>query len=213
MNMVQTICVFLFSLCAAFSAICGVAIQLSENGLSIFQYYSVDSNMLSAAAGILLIVFLIRQRIKNKPVPVWVTLSYFTAAVCHALTLLMVVFVLAPAFGTESYGMVLTGYSMLCSYLITPILMIVSALFFLPRIPTKIQEIAHIALLPTELYGLIAVVSNFMLWWNGPYPFLRLYDQPVWDSVLWCAGILGGTYLIGFLLAIAKKAVDRYLRH
>ena len=172
----------------------------------------MDSNTIAALAGILLTFFLLRALVTKKPVPVWILLAYFTAAVCLTLTFFVVVLVLAPAAGENGYRMMLTEGDMLYHHLLNPILTVFSSLLLLPRIPTKIPEMAHIALLPTELYGLFAIVANYLLWWHGPYPFLCIYDQPLWDSVLWCVGILGGTYVIGFLLAMAKKAVDRRLR-
>ena len=35
---------------------------------------------------------------------------------------------------------------------------------------------------------------------EGPYPFLMVYKQPVWASVLWLIAIPGGAYLIALLL-------------
>ncbi len=211
MKTVRTIGAILFSSLTVVFALRGIVMLFSVNGFEIFKYYTVDSNTLAALSGILLTVFLIRALITKKPVPGWVLLAYFTAAVCLTLTFLVVVFVLAPAAGENGYRMTLTEGDMLYHHLLNPILTVITTVFFLPRISTKIPEIAHIALLPTELYGLCAVICNYLLWWQGPYPFLYIYDQPLGESVLWCVGILGGTYAIGFLLAMAKKAVDRRL--
>ena len=40
---------------------------------------------------------------------------------------------------------------------------------------------------------------------EGPYPFLYVYKQPVYMSVLWCVIILGGAYLIALLLWLTGK--------
>ena len=210
MKTVRSIAAILTSSLTAVFALRGIVMLFPVYGFEIFKYYTVDSNTLAAVSGILLAAFLLRALVTKKPVPVWILLAYFTAAVCLTLTFLVVVFVLAPTAGEGGYRMMLTEGDMLYHHLLNPLLTVISSVFLLPRIPTKIPEIAHIALLPTELYGLCAVICNYLLWWNGPYPFLCVYDQPVRDSVLWCAGILGGTYAIGFLLAMAKKAVDRY---
>ena len=44
---------------------------------------------------------------------------------------------------------------------------------------------------------------------DGPYPFLRVYNQPVWATVLWIAGIYLGTFLLGLILRLLRKAVNR----
>ena len=212
MKTVRTLGAILCASLTAVFALCGILLLFPVHGFAIFQYYTVDSNTIAALAGILLTFFLLRALVTKKPVPVWILLAYFTAAVCLTLTFLVVVLVLAPAAGENGYRMMLTESDMLYHHLLNPILTVFSTLLLLPRIPTKIPEIAHIALLPTELYGLCAVLCNYLLWWHGPYPFLCIYDQPLWDSVLWCVGILGGTYVIGFFMAMAKKAVDRRLR-
>ena len=36
---------------------------------------------------------------------------------------------------------------------------------------------------------------------EGPYPFLRVYEQPVYMSIIWVIVILGSAYGIAFLLA------------
>ncbi len=210
MKTARTIGAILAAALTAVFALRGIAMLFPIHGFAIFQYYTVDSNTLAALSGIFLSFFLIRALLTKKPVPTWILLAYFTAAVCLTLTFLVVVFVLAPTAGEDGYRMMLTEGDMLYHHLLNPLLTVFSSVFLLPRIPTKIPEIAHIALLPTELYGLCAVVCNYLMWWHGPYPFLCVYEQPVRDSVLWCAGILGGTYAIGFLMAMAKKAVDRY---
>lgn len=210
MKTVRTLgAIFCAALSAVFAAI-GIGMLIPIDGAGMFRYYTVDANLVAAVSGLLLAVFLIRSLVRKKPVPVWILLSYFTAAVCLTVTFLIVVFVLAPAEGGA--GRLLTEGDMLFHHLLNPLCTAIGALFLMPRIPTKIPEMAHIALLPTELYGLFAIVANYLLWWHGPYPFLCIYEQPLQESVLWCVGILGGTYVIGFFMAMAKKAVDRRLR-
>jgi len=40
---------------------------------------------------------------------------------------------------------------------------------------------------------------------NGPYPFLRVNEQPVYMSVLWVAVIMGGAYLLAWLILLASR--------
>ena len=160
MKTVRTLGAILCASLTAVFALRGILLLFPVHGFAIFQYYTVDSNTIAALAGILLTFFLLRALVTKKPVPVWILLAYFTAAVCLTLTFLVVVLVLAPAAGENGYRMMLTESDMLYHHLLNPILTVFSSLLLLPRIPTKIPEIAHIALLPTELYGLCAVLCN-----------------------------------------------------
>lgn len=211
MKTVRTIGAILSTALTAVFAVWGIGSFFSVYGFEIFKYYSVYSNTLAALSAVLLTFFLSRSLITKKAVPVWILLTYFTATVCLTLSFLIFVFVLSPTAGEDGCREILAGGNVLPHPLLNPILTILTSVFLLPRIPTKIPEMAHIALLPTELYGLCAVLCNYLLWWHGPYPFLCIYDQQLHDSVLWCTGILIGTYIIGFLLAMAKKAVNRKL--
>ena len=57
------------------------------------------------------------------------------------------------------------------------------------------------ALLPTLVYALVLVILNLAKLVDGPYPFLKVYQQPVYMSCIWVLAILGGAYLIAALLA------------
>ena len=56
-------------------------------------------------------------------------------------------------------------------------------------------------MLPTLIYALILMALNLMRVVEGPYPFLRVYEQPVYMSIIWVIVILGSAYGIAFLLA------------
>ena len=56
------------------------------------------------------------------------------------------------------------------------------------------------ALLPTVLYGGIILWLNIQRVVDGPYPFMKVYDQSVQASVLWCIAILLMNYFYAWLL-------------
>ena len=94
MKTVRTLGAILCASLTAVFALCGILLLFPVHGFAIFQYYTVDSNTIAALAGILLTFFLLRALVTKKPVPVWILLAYFTAAVCLTLTFLVVVLVL-----------------------------------------------------------------------------------------------------------------------
>ena len=66
-----------------------------------------------------------------------------------------------------------------------------------PRLP---RSTVKWALLPTVLYGGIILWLNIQRVVDGPYPFMKVYDQSVQASVLWCIAILLMNYFYAWLL-------------
>ena len=57
-------------------------------------------------------------------------------------------------------------------------------------------------------YGIIALILVATKVWNGrliPYPFLRLYDNPWWQSVLYITFMFGGSALAALLLSMVTN--------
>ena len=55
-------------------------------------------------------------------------------------------------------------------------------------------------LVPTAIYGSIALWANYQRLWTGPYPFLLVYEQTPRQTVLWCAAILAMNLLYAWLV-------------
>ena len=43
----------------------------------------------------------------------------------------------------------------------------------------------------------------------GPYPFLFVYEQPWYMSIIWSVVMLGGSYLLAYLLYFFKEALNK----
>ena len=165
--------------------------SFSRNGTGMFRFYTEDSNLLALFACLLLAVFTVRALCGRQKVPQWVMAVKYTAVCCLSLTFLVVVCVLAPmAGGLEGYRVMLLTDSMLFQHLLCPVLALVSFLIF-EREPKLSRRHILFALLPTALYALVTILLNLLRLLSGPYPFLMVYAQPVWASILWCIGILG----------------------
>ena len=65
----------------------------------------------------------------------------------------------------------------------------------------------YISLLPTAVYAVCSTTGNALKIMNGPYPFLRVYEQPLYMSVIWFVLILSLAYIIA--LVIYKISVFR----
>lgn len=86
---------------------------------------------------------------------------------------------------------------MLYHHLLCP-LVAFGAFAFLPQGKPLGKTAALVGLIPTGLYGIPAVILNCLRVWDGPYPFLRVWHQPVWASVLWVIVIFGVDFLLLF---------------
>ena len=116
------------------------------------------------------------------------------------MTFLTVVFVLGPMYedGNGWYIMLCTS-SMLYHNLLNPLAAIFSFVL-LERSPRLPRSTVKWALLPTVLYGGIILWLNIQRVVDGPYPFMKVYDQSVQASVLWCIAILLMNYFYAWLL-------------
>ena len=61
---------------------------------------------------------------------------------------------------------------------------------FLEREPRLSGRNVFCALIPTLLYGSIAVYANVRRWIAGPYPFLLVYEQSIRQSAEWLVAIV-----------------------
>ena len=88
---------------------------------------------------------------------------------------------------------------MLYHHFLNPVLAILSLVLF-ERLPRLSLGQVWWALVPTVLYGLYDLHGNITGTIDGPYPFMRVYDQTIPETLTWFAIILGTDLLYAFLL-------------
>jgi hypothetical protein len=170
---------------------------------SFFVFFTNDSNLLAAVSAICLLFFILKN--KDAAPPRWITQLRYIATLCLSLTFFVVILVLAPMMGSY-YELVISG-EFKCYHLICPILSFISFVFFEKGNPPLQRKDRLIALIPVVLYAFILVCLNAAGVVNGPYPFLRVRSQPLWQSALWCVFLVGGYDLFGALL---QKLIAKY---
>lgn len=200
------ISIVLNMLVAVFSAI-GTVIAFQKHGFTLFQFYTVDSNVFAMLACTLYSVFLIRKLRCKKEIPLWAVMSKYAAVCCLSVTFIVVVAVLSPMFGIEGYRVMLFTDDMLFHHLLTPLIAALS-FFLFDRIPLSAGKAARFALIPTAIYAVIVIALNILKKLEGPYPFLMVYNQPVYMSAIWVVVILGGAYAFAWLIAKLRHTVD-----
>ena len=179
-----------------------VAIRMSWEavGNQTFTFYTENSNVFSAVICLLVVLAQLRGLVTERPLPRWVKTLKFIAACCLTMTFLTVVLVLAPYY-PEQGGVVflLTESSMLYHHLLNP-LCVFASFVFLERDPKLPARCIPLALVPTVLYGSVALWANIRRLIVGPYPFLMVYEQTPAQSVLWCAVILAMNLFCAWLV-------------
>ena len=169
--------------------IIGIILRAIYSTRTWFDYYTVDSNLLALAAAALYVYY----TVKGKELPRWAEIIKLSAVTALAITFIIVVTVLAPIY-PGGFTEIMFGNSMLFTHTICPILAFVSFVFFEK---TKLtNKDIPLAMIYTFGYAAIMLILNIAKVVVGPYPFLMVYNQPIWASILWSIGILGGAIVL-----------------
>ena len=146
-------------------------------GSRLFEWYTIDSNVLQLVISGLIIYYLLRK----KAIPGYVTILHFISAVGLTVTFLIAAFVLAPEGGVRYYFLENVAS---INHLIAPALSVIS-LLFLEKTEKSNWKIVLYPAAATLAYGLICLVLNAMSILDGPYFFLQVGKQPAGTIVLW----------------------------
>lgn len=187
--------------------ILGTIKSVQEQGLNVIRFYTENSNYLALAAAIFFVVFmLLKTKGKIKAIPKWVSYLKLMATSCVMLTLIVVIAILGPMAG--GYKILLFAGSMLYHHFLCPLLCLFSFILFEEHTAFN-KKSALIAFVPTMIYALIIIILNIFKVIEGPYPFLMVYNQPIYMSAIWFVVILGGAYLISLLIICMKNLTKK----
>lgn len=173
-----------------------------ESGFACFEYYTQDSNLFLMFTSLLYIISLL---ICDKKIPHFVSLLKYAATTSVVITFLTVVTILAPVMG--GYKVMLLDGTMLIHHLICPIFGFVTFVFFEKHNLKGLKD-ALISMIFTCLYGVVAVTLNVLKIMDGPYPFLKVYDQTILMSIFWLILMMGSSYLITVLIGNLNHAYN-----
>ena len=159
-----------------------------EKWKAAFRFFTVQSNTLCAVVSLITAITALAGGI-----PQWAwTLKYIgTAAV--TVTMLTVIFFLAPSIGKDWYDVLLKSLGDLFMHLLTPLMALVSFCVFERRGMTFPRSL--FGLLPVALYGPVYLYHILLApegkRWNDFYGFNR---GGRWPAAM--AGMLAGTFLM-----------------
>lgn len=178
----------------------GFAIAFIKNGPKTLVYYTQDSNLILLVACAIYLYYLFR----SKTMPGWVGSLKFVATCMVTLTFLVVVFILTPM--AHSFKLFYTG-SNLYHHVLGPILAVVTFLMFESELMPSKKDLLW-AIIPTLIYAVVTSILNLARVLNGPYPFLRVHDQPWYMSLMWFILIPGSAF--GF--SVALRAIKLHMK-
>ena len=176
--------------CIVVGEIVALILTSMETGWAQFYYYTQLSNyFLTVTTAIHLITVL-----RKKPVSERLNRYLYTATCLTTVTFSVVAFVLMPMEG-RFYGYML-GTNALFHHTICPILGV--ALVTMLR-PVRKRD-AALALVPTMIYTLVMFTMNLLHLIDGPYPFFKIYEQPIYMSFIWLFCLLALVYGAALLM-------------
>ena len=189
----------------------GIFLSAFAYGWGLFVYYTQLSNIFAllvsasfVAYGICVIVS------KSYIIPLWLKLLRFMVTCCLAVTMIVVFVVLIPMIGEGGFRLMVLVNATPYHHLICPLLSIISFIFFELKPELNIKH-TLVALVPTIIYGLVMFLLNLLRTIEGPYPFLLVYNQPWFMTIVWAIAIFGLAYTIGWALYFANAKIGKVI--
>lgn len=160
---------------------------IEQRGAGDFVFYTELSNLFGGIACAICLGFEVRELRGGTPLPNAARLVKFAATSCLLMTFFVVVLVLAPAYnaqGLDGYYLMFCVRELPVTHFAGPLLVFTSyVLFEADRAMTFKQSL--VGFYPTLAYAAVAYPCNIARIWEGPYPFLLVWNMPVWQTVAW----------------------------
>ena len=173
--------------------IIGLVVLYKDTGI-LYEYYTVDSNILCLVSSLLMVIFLL----KNKKIPRWLSFFKYISTVSLAITFIVVIFILIPM-TSFNFKYLLFENALLYQHLLCPILAIITFVFFDQLGNFEVKDTIK-GLLFTFIYTIVLIPLNLFDIVLGPYPFLMVKEQTIFMDLIWFFIMMGISTLISFIL-------------
>ena len=120
------------------------------------------------------------------------------------VTFSVVVFVLTPYYSKYIIIWIFFEGSNLFYHTLCPIITFISFMSFESHNIKGLKDNFR-AIYFTLIYAAVFITLNILNVYEGPYPFLMVYKQPVYMSIIWFILIVGVAFGIGKLIMLVKK--------
>ena len=208
-SLIMNALIVIFTTAIVVSYFTGKPGVLIKTGVESFKFFTTDSNILSAIAALIVLIFDIRILVgKDKEIPGWAVTAKYVGTTSVMLTFATVMLFLGPMFG---YYFVLkdTAFYM---HFVGPLLALLSLWFFEPDyiIP---KRFIHLAAIPMAIYGTVYLIEVLIIGeFDGWDDFYGFNTGGRW--YLSIAAILLGTYLLAIIIRLlhnhtVKKRLEK----
>ena len=201
---------FIADICILVFALAGMILQFSVSRpwWSAFRLFALYSSLLMLPACSMHAVFEGRiLRSKGFFVPSFVHICKYVSACCAAVTFLGSIFVIAPlSGGIRALPDLMLRMPGLFLRLLCPLSAVVSCMY-VDRTALPDRRVAVLPVMAAGFYALLLILLNLTRTLRGPYPFLLLYEQPIWLSILWFVLLFA---LVGAVSLLIWKYTLRY---
>ena len=177
--------------------IIGLVLSIKSLGGKVFLYYTQDSNLFLLLTSLL---YLLTYNKKDKKV---VGILKYGATLSVFITFIVVITILNPTMNL-SYRWLLLEESNLYYHTLCPILGVITFIFF-DKYEIKGIKANFLSLVFTLIYTVVFIILNLVKVVKGPYPFLYIYENPIWVTIIWFIVIDGGAILLAKLLEFVKQ--------
>ncbi len=177
--------------------IIGLILCLDALGCIDLTYYTIDSNIFLLVSSIL---YLFSRKNPSKIVQFF----RYSSTLSVMITFLVVIFVLYPMLDFNFQYLFLAGPNPYM-HVLCPLIALVSFLFFEKNEIENNLKNNFRSLYFTLIYAVILISLNILRIVNGPYPFLKVYEQSVLMSIIWIVAILGFALILSNILLMVKE--------
>ncbi|MCR5026938.1 MAG: hypothetical protein K6A34_05820 [Methanobrevibacter sp.] len=172
--------------------IVGLALAYDSIKAVDLSYYTIDSNIFLLITSILYLIY------RNKHSKI-ISLLKYSSTLSVSVTFLVVILVLLPMLDFN-FTFLFLEHGGLYLHLLCPLTALITFIFFENHEIDNVFKNNLRAVYFTIIYAVILISLNILKIVNGPYPFLKVYEQSVFASILWTIAILGGTLVLSRLL-------------
>ena len=161
--------------------------------------YTEDSNLICLIASIMYVIYYFNGKSSNKIVHIF----RFMTTLNLLLTFFITLFLLSREYGL--YEMMIQN-EFIFFHTLCPIVSFISYLFFEKYRATK-GDIMYKGAMFTCVYSIVVYTLNILKVIEGPYPFLKVYEQPITQTVVTILGMGVVLAILTFALYEIKKKI------
>lgn len=192
--------------------ITGFIIAIGNHGVAIFAFYTQLSNMVLLVSSLLYVIICITRG--EDKVTRGIRVFQYVSACLVTVTFVTVMTVLLPmvsGYGQAVMFKLVFGEANLYHHFLCPIFAVVAFLVCERQLMPTMKD-TLIATAPTLGYAIVTTTLNVAKVIVGPYPFLYVYKQPWYVSVMWFVAIPGFGFLFAWLMAVLNRKFSRNKR-